>query len=117
MAKEKIDLKRELRAYKFEFDLLQEIPCSKEENKSYLKLIKEGKSLPSGVYSYKDEMGNESDTFYTVYDPNLTPEETTQFLTFEKLKMLKTIKNCVVFFTVLTVVSISVYIITLLANM
>lgn len=117
MAKEKIDLKRELRAYKFEFDLLQEIPCSKQENKSYAKLIKDGQPLPDGVYRYKDDAGNESDTFYTVYDPNLTPEETQQFLTFEKLRMLKTIKNCVVFFTVLTVISIAAYIITLLANM
>lgn len=29
MSKEKINLRDELRAYKFEFDLMQKIPCSK----------------------------------------------------------------------------------------
>ena len=37
MLKEKIDLRDELREYKFEFDLLQKIPCSKQENKEYKK--------------------------------------------------------------------------------
>ena len=37
MPKEKIDLREELRLYKFEFDLLQKIPCSKTENKEYQK--------------------------------------------------------------------------------
>ena len=35
MAKEKINLREELRLYKFDFDLLQKIPCSKQENKKY----------------------------------------------------------------------------------
>ena len=39
MAKERIDLRDKLRAHKFEFDLLQEIPCSKEENKKYQELL------------------------------------------------------------------------------
>lgn len=117
MAKEKINLRNELREYKFDFDLLQKIPCSKEENQSYAKLIKDGQPLPNGVYRYKDGDGKETDSFYTVYESDLTPEETAQFLTLKKLRMLKTIKNCVVFFTVLTVISIAAYIITLLANM
>ena len=40
MAKEKKNLRDELRAYKFEFDLLQKIPCSKQENKEYQKTKK-----------------------------------------------------------------------------
>lgn len=35
MAKEKVDLRQALRSYKFDFALLQRIPCSKEENKVY----------------------------------------------------------------------------------
>ena len=33
MAKEKINLRDELREHKFEFDLLQKIPCTKQQNK------------------------------------------------------------------------------------
>ena len=39
MAKEKINLRDELRAHRFEFDLLQKIPCTKQENKEYQKLL------------------------------------------------------------------------------
>ena len=38
-AKEKINLRDELRAHKFEFDLLQNIPCTKQENKEYQKFL------------------------------------------------------------------------------
>ena len=39
MAKENINLRNELRLYKFNFDLLQKIPCSKKDNKKYEKLF------------------------------------------------------------------------------
>ena len=52
MAKEKINLREELRLYKFDFDLLQKIPCSKQENKKYQKLLKEGGVLPEGVFVF-----------------------------------------------------------------
>ena len=49
---EKINLRDELRSHKFEFDLLQKIPCTKQENKEYQKLLKDGGTLPEGVYAY-----------------------------------------------------------------
>ena len=52
MAKEKINLRDELRLYKFDFDLLQKIPCTKQENKKYQKLLKDGGVLPEGVFAY-----------------------------------------------------------------
>lgn len=39
MAKGEINLRDVLRSHKFEFDLLQKIPCSKQENKEYQKLL------------------------------------------------------------------------------
>ena len=115
MPKEKIDLREELRSYKFEFDLLQKIPCSKTENKEYQKLLSEGGVLPEGVFAYVCETGEVSTTdFYTLYEPDLSDAEIAEYLTYKKLGFLKTIKNCVVFFTVLTIVVIIAYFLLLI---
>lgn len=101
MAKEKLDLKNELRLYKFDLDLLQKIPCSKQENKKYEKLLKDGASLPVGVFAYGSENGDASSTeFYTVYETDLTETEIAEYLTYKKLGMLKTIQNCMWILTV-----------------
>ncbi len=110
MEKEKIDLRNELRAYKFEFDLLQKIPCSKKENKEYQKLLKEGGVLPEGVFAYVYDSGETSTTeFYTIYETDLTESEITEYLTYKKLSLIRTIKNCIMFFTVLTIIGMVAY--------
>lgn len=110
MAKEKINLRDELRSYKFEFDLLQKIPCSKQENKEYQKLLKDGGTLPEGVFAYVYDSGETSSTeFYTVYETDLTDAEITEYLTYKKLSLIKTIKNCIMFFTVLTIIGMIAY--------
>ena len=106
MATERIDPKKQLHSYKAQFDLIQKIPCTKEENKVYTKLVKEGKSLPDGIYRYLYEAEEDIYDFYSVYEPELTEQETMQYLAYKKLELLRTIKNCVVFFTVLTVISL-----------
>ena len=114
MKKEKVDLRRELRAYKFDLGLLQRIPCTKEENKVFCRILKEGGQLPDGVYRYTSE-GNEAPTeFYTIYEPDLTEEEKAEYLTYCRLSMLKTIKNCVLFFTVLTIIGLVATVLLLL---
>ena len=116
MAKEKINLREELRSYKFEFDLLQKIPCSKQENKEYERLLNEGGSLPEGVYAYVWENGETSTTnFYTIYEPDLTESEIREYLTYKKLSLIKTIKNCVLFFTVLTIIGMVAYLLIMLS--
>lgn len=101
MAKEKINLRNELRLYKFDFDLLQKIPCSKKDNKKYEKLLKDGGVLPEGVFAYGYETGDASTTeFYTVYEADLTEAEIVEYLTYKKLSMLRTIRNCILVLTV-----------------
>ena len=101
MAKDKINIKKRIRDYKYQFDLLQKIPCSKEENKRYAQL-KEENQLPENVKEYED-LANQ---FYTIYTPELTEQEISEYLTYKKLSLLNTIKNCMVFFTVLTIISL-----------
>lgn len=105
MAKEKINLRNELRLYKFDFDLLQKIPCSKQENKKYQKIIKDGGVLPEGVFAYGYDTGDSSTTeFYTVYETDLTEAEIAEYLTYKKLSMLRTIQNCMMLLTVSSII-------------
>ena len=118
MQKEKINLRDELRSYKFEFDLLQKIPCSKQENREYQKILKEGGVLPEGVFAYVYDSGETSKTeFYTIYETDLTESEITEYLTYKKLSLIRTIKNCVMFFTVSTIIAMVAYFIIMMSAM
>ena len=80
MAKGKINLREELHEYKLEFDLLQKIPCTKQENEEYQKLLEVGGTLPEGVYAYVYPNGEISTTeFYTIYEPDLTEAEKREY--------------------------------------
>jgi len=108
MAKEKINLRDELRTHKFEFDLLQKIPCTKQENKKYQKIIEDGGTLPDGVYAY-DYGETQTKEFYTIYEADLTESEVREYLAYKQLSLIRTIKNCVLFFTILTIIVIAAY--------
>ena len=110
MANERINLRDVLRSYKFEFDMLQKIPCSEQENKEYQKLLNDGGVLPEGVFAYVYSNGETSKTeFYTICETDLSESEVAEYLTYKKLSLLRTIKNCVMFFTVLTIIGIVAY--------
>ena len=110
MAKEKINLREELRTHKFEFDLLQKIPCTKQENKEYQQLLKDGGTLPEGVFAYFYDTGETSTSdFYTIYETDLSESEIREYLTYKQLSLIKTIKNCVLFFTILTIIGMVAY--------
>lgn len=107
MAKSKIDLMKELNDLQYELQLLQRIDCSKEENKKFKELLKQGQELPNGIYRYKTENGEELDLFYTIHKPTeLNSEDRMEYILLKQFQQMKTIKNCVLFFTVLTVISL-----------
>ena len=115
MAKEKINLREELRTHKFEFDLLQKIPCTKQENKEYQQLLKNGGTLPEGIFAYVYDTGETSTSeFYTIYETDLSESEIREYLTYKQLSLIKTIKNCVLFFTVLTTIGMVAYFLILM---
>ena len=100
----KNDILKKLWSYKFDLGLLQKISCSTEENKAYKKLIKDGKSLPEGIHQYETDRGQGMGEFYTIYEPDLTEQKINEYLTYKKLKILNTIKNCALSLTVITIV-------------
>lgn len=120
MKKDKVDLREELRQYRDEFNVVQEIACTKEEIAEFKKILKEGGELPEDVrvricYDVDgEEMGKE---YYRIYTPDLTEQEMQEYLTLKRLSLLKTIKNCVVFFTVLAIIGLSASALSLLIGL
>lgn len=107
MSKEKTRLRDELNDYKLEFGLKEKRLCSTEENKRYQNLIKNGEKLPDGVYTEIDADGEIStNSFYTMVDTDLTDDEIKEYIALKQLKLIKTIKNCVLFFTILTLIGL-----------
>ena len=111
MANEKINLRDELRAHKFEFGVLKRVPCTKQENKEYAKLLKDGETLPEGVYAYDYDLS----AFYTVCGTDLTENEIREYLTYKQLGFIRTIKNCVVFFTTLSIIGLVISFLSILS--
>ena len=99
-----MSLKEILMSYRKENGTLSQIRVADEEQELYRKMSEMGEALPEGVYEGKNEYGK---YFYRV--PNiedLTKEEWVEMVLHCQLKSINTIKGCVIFFTVLTVISL-----------
>ena len=107
-----MSIKTELMQLRREFGALQAVNCSAEENEEYRKLLHQKKPLPNGVYQRSEKLNiNDAElygnvTFVKLCKSDITDEELREYFTYRKLAYLKTIKQCVVFFTVLTVISL-----------
>ena len=85
---------------------LQDIACSKEENKQFRQLKKNGEALPDGIREYQDVNGVVTGEFFRIYDAGLTENERLEYTFYGMLQQLRAIKKCCVFFTTLTVISL-----------
>ena len=89
--------------------------CSDKENQMYLtKYIEAGVELPEDIYL---ERNGDDFLFYTIQQPDYSSEKLKQLLAYKEFKTLRTIKNCVVFFTILTIIGLvcgAIYLLTLL---
>ena len=100
-------VKEKLNSYKLTYGLLHKKECTAEETKRYKRIVNEKGILPSNVFPYYDyEHEGEVTGFYRIVPADLTEEEISEYLKFKKLDMIQTIKNCVLFFTIMTVISI-----------
>lgn len=114
-SKEKINPKAELQSLRQEYRITQRVPCSKEDNKKYAQMVKDGQPLPAGVYDYNYE--NTESEYYTIYTPDISNDELLEMLTYKKLGYLRTIKNCAVYFVVLSVIALCAYLVILSQTM
>lgn len=99
--------KDKLMDYRINHQIDEAIPCSEAENIRYRHILATNGTLPEGVFQYEDNEGDLSSyDFYTVSKSELTPKEINEYLAHKQLDMIKTIRNCVIFFTVIVVLSL-----------
>ena len=108
-------IKKELEELKCALDIQEQIPCTFKENRAYAAMLTENRPLPEGVYRSDPAGSPEYATFYTVKETALSKEELDEYVRYKQLKAILTIRNCVVFFTVLTAISIACSIIAVLS--
>jgi len=94
-------LREELIQAQVTLGLSQMLPCNAEENRQFDKMRKEKLPLPTDVLQ-------SSDGYYRLKDTDLSEQEVNQLLQCRQVIFLKTIKNCAVFFVVLTVIGLIV---------
>jgi len=104
MAKLIINLREELRRYKFDNGLLQKIDCSRAETKKFIKLIKSNQSLPDDVFQYTSPADDPIYAFYRIHTYDFTENEIAEYLAYKQLDLLKTIKGYLMFFVILTII-------------
>ena len=119
------NMKKELLQLRLAADLMQVEYCTDEENEQYAAMLAANESLPSNVHKCKSDLPESAQTapeFFKIYAADFDEEEEQKYIQLETLanikeirahirvtrEYVKTIKNCVVFFTVLTVIPLLV---------
>jgi len=102
---------------KYESGLCQEIDCTDEENQIFLEMIKRKEELPIDVAQRIETNGAKLNKFYRVLPLKISAEEIQEFCALKNMKNIKIIKNCVLFFTAITVISLIETILSLLARL
>ena len=104
------DVKQELFDKQIEYGFLTIMDCSEEDNLKYSEMKNNGQALPENVHPYKDTSNNQYvDKFYYLKDSKLSDAERQEYLKYIELDRLNTIKNCLIFFVILTLVLLSAY--------
>ena len=104
------DLRKNIVLLKKSAGLTEIVECSTEENKAYTQMMRDKQPLPNNVFC-KDSDGL---YFYMLRPVELTEQEIDEYIKLKKLHHIKIIKNCVVFFTVLTIISMLITLISMI---
>jgi hypothetical protein len=99
-------LKKEFERLKYQLGFLKRTDCSANDTKKYIEMLNQGMPLPDGVFRDDPDCRNEFATFYTVEKTELSKEEISEYIQYKQLCTLITIKKCVVYFTVLSIISL-----------
>ena len=103
------NIKKELKELKLAFGFATTKPCTQEENQAFKGVPK--KELPEGV-AYNDY----EDVFVKYEETEISAEDKKEFYRLKQLSYLKSIKNSLKFFVVLTIISLIVSLILVLAG-
>jgi len=106
MDKQAEKIRDELQRYRCEHGLAKKEDCSLEENSKLKKMIKDGSSLPNEVVQYVGSAGEPVGLFYRMHKADLTEKEIGEYIAFKQLDTLNTIKSCLMFFVVMSLVSV-----------
>jgi len=98
------DLRKELEELSFDLDITQQKFCSKEEEKELIKIGKD--KFPSDI---KTDINGD---YFRYVRANLSENEIKELISYRQTKYLKSIKNSMLFFIVLSVVSILISLIS-----
>ncbi|MGN0640824.1 MAG: hypothetical protein ACI4JT_07720 [Oscillospiraceae bacterium] len=96
----------EYRAKLSEYGFRQKQDCTEEENARYLEMIKNGETVPDNVGRYLDENEQPTDNFYIIINDDMTHEQRMEFLAMKQQEELVSIRKCMVFFTVITILGL-----------
>ena len=109
------DIKRDLIELKYQFGFYDRISCSDEENQIFEDMLDKNKPLPDNVnidyrelgtfykYEKSDDISNEEFAEYMMFlqADNMLRQETYSEI---QMKNIETIKNCVLFFTIVAII-------------
>ena len=96
----------EYRAKLSEYGFRQKQDCIEEENARYLEMIKNGETVPDNVGRYLDENEQPTDNFYIIENDDMTHEQRMEYLAMKQHEELVSIRECAVFFTVITILGL-----------
>ena len=88
-------------------NLVRKLDCTKSEN------IKNNQPLPEGIYYEAAAAGNQfNGRFYRISKPQISEEDLKLYFSLKQLSGINTIKKCILFFTILTIISLMISAIT-----
>ena len=99
------DVKQELFDKRIEYGRFNIVDCTDQENAMYADMKNNREALPENVRQYKNTNTDQYvDKFYYLKESKLTDSEWQEYLRYVELNRMNTIENCIIFFTVLTII-------------
>jgi len=95
-------LKEQMKNFKVDYNLFKKTQCTESESNEFLKTINSGETLPNDILCVEID----KKYFYKLEQSDLTKEEEQEYLVFQQLSMLNTIKNYLRLIAILAAVGI-----------
>lgn len=111
------NIKDGLLDYKLKYGLLERRDCTPEENQRYNNILAQNGTIPDNICAYVYDDSEVPLEFFELIDTDLTEEEKKTFIALKQLDYLNTIKNCLLYFTISSIVAALIVLFTYLLNL